>query len=56
MLGRQVTAFKTSHLSPMREREGLLRYIHPEVINHPEQAYLTTEVGRAWLAENGIRL
>ncbi|WP_349568991.1 hypothetical protein [Azotobacter salinestris] len=56
LLGRQMTALKTNHLNPLREQEGLLRYTHPEVINHPEQAYLTTETGRAWLAEKGIRL
>lgn len=31
------------------DNAGLLGYLYPEVINHPEQAYLTTEQGKTWL-------
>lgn len=55
-LGRQMTPLKTKHLNPLREQKGYLQYTHPEVINHPEQAYQTTEAGRAWLAEQEISL
>jgi ATP-dependent DNA helicase RecG len=55
-LGRQVKTLKSSHLNPLREREGLLEYLHPEVINHPQQAYVTSAAGRLWLAEQGIVL
>ena len=55
-LNRQVVSLKTRHVNPLRERQGLLEYVHPEVINHPQQAYRTTEAGRAWLAEQGVVL
>lgn len=55
-LGRQVKTLKSSHLNPLREQQGLLEYLHPEVINHPQQAYVTSAAGRLWLAEQGIVL
>jgi ATP-dependent DNA helicase RecG len=55
-LNRQMVALKTGHLNPLREQAGLLEYLHPEVVNHPQQAYVTTEAGRVWLAEKGISL
>ncbi|MDP3815335.1 ATP-binding protein [Pseudomonas sp.] len=55
-LGRQVKTLKSSHLNPLREQQGLLQYLHPEVINHPQQAYVTSAAGRLWLAEQGIVL
>ena len=54
LLKRQVVALKTGHLNPLREQQGLLEYLHPEVINHPQQAYVTSAAGRLWLAEQGI--
>ncbi|MNF42799.1 hypothetical protein D3C85_514280 [compost metagenome] len=56
LLQRQVVALKTGHLNPLREQQGLLQYLHPEVINHPQQAYVTSAAGRLWLAEQGIVL
>lgn len=55
-LGRQVKTLKSSHLNPLREQQGLLEYLHPEVINHPQQAYVISAAGRLWLAEQGIVL
>lgn len=55
-LNRQVVALKTGHLNPLREQQGLLEYLYPEVINHPQQAYVTSAAGRLWLAEQGIVL
>lgn len=55
-LNRREKALKASHLSIMREQEGLIGYAYPEVPNHPEQAYQTTEKGRQWLAVRGIKL
>ena len=54
LAGRQVTALKGSHLNPLREQDGLIGYTHPEVVNHPEQAYTTTLKGINWLKEQGI--
>lgn len=48
LLNRKVTALKTGHLTPMR-KEGLIHYLYPEVINHPEQAYVITKKGKQWL-------
>ncbi len=45
-LNRETTSMKTRHLNPMRKDEGLIDYLYPEVINHPEQAYVITEKGR----------
>lgn len=44
LLNRQEAALKNNHLSKMRQ-QGLLDYLHPEVINHPNQAYHTTAKG-----------
>jgi ATP-dependent DNA helicase RecG len=55
LLGRQVTHLKTGHLTELR-KQGLLDYLHPEVINHPEQAYVTTLAGRTWLRQQGVEL
>lgn len=54
LLDRQVTHLKIKHLKPLRIEAGYLQYTHPEVINHPEQAYQATDAGRAWLARQGI--
>ena len=47
-LNRDVSRIKQNYINPMRQA-GLLDYRYPEVINHPEQAYITTDAGRAWL-------
>ena len=52
---RQLTALKSNHINALRSGEGLLAYTHPEVINHPEQAYITTDKGLRWLTEKGIK-
>lgn len=52
--GRQVKTLKSAHLNPLREQEGLIDYTHPEVINHPEQAYQVTAKGLNWLKQQGI--
>ena len=51
LLNRKVTALKTGHLTPMR-KEGLIQYLYPEVINHPDQAYVITKKGEQWLEKN----
>lgn len=56
LLRRQMSGLKANHLNPLREQKGYLQYTRPEVINHPDQAYRTTDAGRAWLAEKGILL
>ncbi|ENM3939019.1 putative DNA binding domain-containing protein [Vibrio cholerae] len=56
MAGRQVTALKSSHLNPLREQEGLIGYTHPEVVNHPDQAYQATKAGLLWLKKQGIHI
>lgn len=48
VLNRREDHLKTNHLTKMR-KEGLLNYLYPEVVNHPQQAYVTTEQGKAWL-------
>ncbi|WP_374480480.1 ATP-binding protein [Zoogloea sp.] len=53
-LGRQVNALKSSHLNALREQQGWLQYTHPEVVNHPQQAYVVTDAGRAWLAHISV--
>lgn len=55
-LERRVSSLKTGHLNELREEEGLICYTHPEVPNHPEQAYQTTEEGRVWLQQQGIHI
>lgn len=56
LLNRKVTHLKTGHLSKMRDQQGLLEYLHPEVVNHPEQAYRTTVSGVSWLQKEGIEI
>ena len=56
LLNRQVTALRSAHLNPLREQEKLIVYTHPEVINHPEQAYQVTPKGLNWLKEQGIHV
>lgn len=34
------------------EAQAALQYTHPEVVNHPQQAYVVTDAGRAWLAHS----
>ncbi|MGY2237624.1 ATP-binding protein [Pseudomonas gingeri] len=53
-LNRQMGPLKTGHINPLRSKAGFLEYTHAEVVNHPQQAYRTTEAGRLWLAERGI--
>ena len=48
-LSRKVGPLKNAHLNILRENEGLIEYLYPEVINHPNQAYKTTEKGLEWL-------
>ena len=33
-------------------KEGLIHYLYPEVINHPDQAYVITKKGKQWLEKN----
>lgn len=55
LLGRsQASTLKTNHINRLRDHEGFITYTHPEVRNHPEQAYVTTPKGREWLAGQGI--
>lgn len=54
LLNRQVIALRSSHLNPLREHEKLIAYTHPEVVNHPEQAYQVTSKGLNWLKQQGI--
>jgi ATP-dependent DNA helicase RecG len=55
LLSRREDHLKTNHLSKMRKL-GLLSYVYPEVVNHPEQAYVTTEKGKTWLTKQGVEL
>lgn len=48
LLERNVNSLKNKHLSKMR-KDGLIKYLYPEVINHPNQAYVITEKGKQWL-------
>ncbi len=48
LLHRKANPLKTKNLNKMR-KEGLITYVHPEVINHPEQAYEITDKGRSSL-------
>ncbi|KTD20333.1 helix-turn-helix domain-containing protein [Legionella londiniensis] len=52
ILNRNASALKTKQLIPMCD-EGLITYTHPEVRNHPNQAYAITEKGRQWLKNKG---
>ena len=53
-LTRKETPLKHNHLNVLREQEGLIDYLHPEVVNHPNQAYRTTAKGLQWLKAQGI--
>lgn len=48
-LSLRVGPLKSSHLNVLRENEGLIEYLYPEVVNHPNQAYKTTGKGQEWL-------
>lgn len=50
LLNRGEKNLKSNHLSKMR-KEGLINYLYPEVVNHPKQAYVITDKGRAFLRE-----
>lgn len=52
-LGRTPSIFKVNDLKPMRE-DGLIAYVYPEVVNHPEQAYQITSSAQAWLQQKGL--
>lgn len=52
LLNRKVEALRVSHLTPLRQK-GLIAYVYPEVVNHPNQAYITTEKGKQWLKDKG---
>ena len=56
LLSRQIASLKSQHLNYLRETLGFLQYTYPEVMNHPEQAYTTTEAGKIWLKEQGIEV
>lgn len=45
ILSRETKPLKENYLSPMRKK-GLINYSYPDVINHPEQAYVITEKGK----------
>ncbi|MCY4472963.1 MAG: hypothetical protein OXC07_09150 [Kistimonas sp.] len=45
---------KSNHINALRAKSKLLAYTHPEVVNHPEQAYTATAKGLRWLKEQGI--
>lgn len=51
ILNRRFEALRVSHLTPMR-KDGLINYVYPEVINHPDQAYVITKKGTEWLDKN----
>ncbi|MBE0471752.1 MAG: ATP-dependent DNA helicase RecG, partial [Methyloprofundus sp.] len=51
-LNRDISRVKQNYINPMRQK-GLLDYLYPEVINHPQQAYVTTELGKQWLEKQG---
>ncbi|MDR9497870.1 MAG: ATP-binding protein [Hydrogenovibrio sp.] len=54
-LNRDITSIKQSYINPLR-KQGWLDYIYPDVVNHPEQAYMTTEAGKAWLIQQDIEV
>ncbi len=55
LLKRDVTNLKTRHLTPMRE-EGLIAYLYPEVVSHPNQAYVITKKGKQVLENKAQKL
>lgn len=54
LLKRKVTALKTGHLTPMRKKD-LINYLYPDVINHPDQAYVITKIGKEWFENKVIQ-
>ena len=54
IIGRKTNALKASHLTLLREKQNYIQYLYPEVINHPEQAYISTESGKQWLKQQTI--
>lgn len=56
LAGQQVKTLKSMHLNPLREQEELIGYTHPEVTNHPQQAYKATPKGLNWLKQQGIKV
>ncbi len=48
LLRRDPVSLRKKHLSVMK-KQGLIRYLHSEVSNHPHQAYVITEKGKQWL-------
>ena len=45
---RSLNPLKQRHLTPLRKK-GLIDYLYPEVVNHPQQAYQITRKGHEWL-------
>ncbi|MGL4225723.1 MAG: hypothetical protein ACRCSE_11460 [Vibrio sp.] len=39
-LSRKVGPLKNTHLNVLRENEGLIDYLYPEVVNHPNQGFV----------------
>lgn len=54
-LGKHTASLKDRHLNTLRT-EQLLDYTIPDVINHPDQAYVTTSEGLLWLQQHGVEL
>jgi ATP-dependent DNA helicase RecG len=54
LLKRDSIALRKKHLSPMK-KQGLIQHCYPEVVNHPQQAYLITEKGKQWLEKNAYQ-
>ncbi len=52
ILNRDVKSLQNTHLAQMRKTD-LIAYVYPEVINHPNQAYVITEKGKTWLKHEG---
>jgi ATP-dependent DNA helicase RecG len=54
-LDKQANWLKSSHLKQLKQ-ELFLQHLYPEVKNHPNQAYVTTEEGKGWLEEQGYKI
>lgn len=54
LLNRKIKALKESHLNILRDQDGFIEYLYPEVVNHPGQAYKATSKGKEWLKQQGI--
>jgi ATP-dependent DNA helicase RecG len=52
-LGKHAPSLKDRHLNALREQQ-LIEYTIPEAVNHPDQAYVTTQEGLDWLAAHEI--